>query len=178
MPPKAKFTKQEIICAAVNIVEREGLDNLTARALGDELGSSARPIFTVFNSMDEVITEVYAQANAVYGSYVEKGLGEDIAFRGVGKAYIGFAADRPRLFQLLFMKERSDVPEDVSILMGIEEHYADILKSIEQGYGLDEKTAKELYFHMWVYSHGIAVLIATKVCAFNSEQTTLMISEV
>ena len=54
MPPKPKFTKEEIVAAAVEIVRQEGEDALTARSLGNKLGASARPIFTVFNSMDEV----------------------------------------------------------------------------------------------------------------------------
>ena len=48
MPPKAKFTKAEIIEAALNIVRADGYEALTSRALGTYLGSSARPIFTVF----------------------------------------------------------------------------------------------------------------------------------
>ena len=43
MPPKAKFTKNEIINAGLEIVRRDGFEALTARALGAELGSSARP---------------------------------------------------------------------------------------------------------------------------------------
>ena len=47
MPPKAKFTKEEITEAALNIVQTNGFEALTARELGTRLGSSARPIFTV-----------------------------------------------------------------------------------------------------------------------------------
>ena len=54
MPPKAKFTRSELIQAALDLVRSKGADALTARALGQRLGSSARPIFTVFQSMDEV----------------------------------------------------------------------------------------------------------------------------
>ena len=54
MPPKAKFKKNEIIETALNIVRTRGFEALTARSLGAELGSSARPIFTVFQSMDEL----------------------------------------------------------------------------------------------------------------------------
>ena len=54
MPPKAKFSREEIIDAAINIVREDGFDALTSRALGKKLGSSARPIFTVFQNMEEV----------------------------------------------------------------------------------------------------------------------------
>ena len=40
MPPKAKFTKAEIIEAALNIVRTAGYEALTSRAVGTYLDSS------------------------------------------------------------------------------------------------------------------------------------------
>lgn len=71
MPPKAKFTKEEIIEAAFNIVKTDGFEALTSRALGTHLGSSARPIFTVFKNMDEVQQAVIESAKKLYKEYVE-----------------------------------------------------------------------------------------------------------
>ena len=53
MPPKAKFTKQQIVDAALEIFRDEGMEKLTSRNLGKKLGSSACPIFTVFSGMEE-----------------------------------------------------------------------------------------------------------------------------
>lgn len=178
MPPKAKFTREEIIDAAVALVESEGIDALTARSLGEKLGSSPRPIFTVFDGMSEVTDAVFRHANALYSRYVEEGLHESLAFRGVGKAYIRFAAEHPRLFQLLFMRERSSLPDKESVLVGIEEHYGNILQSIVKEYDVSTEHAKQIYFHLWVYSHGIAVLLATKVCSFTPQEISQNITEV
>ena len=54
MPPKPKFTREEVAKTAFDIVKKEGLSALTARELGSRLGTSARPIFTLFKSMEEV----------------------------------------------------------------------------------------------------------------------------
>ena len=54
MPPKARFTREQIINAALQIVRTEHFESLTARALGKKLGSSACPVFTVFENMEEV----------------------------------------------------------------------------------------------------------------------------
>lgn len=178
MPPRAKFTKEEIVETALRIVEREGLAALTARSLGAALGSSARPIFTVFDSMDDVLYAVNSRAKEIYGKYIEEGLREAVAFRGVGKAYIRFAAERPRLFRLLFMREQPQILDKYSVLQGIEEHYDAIIDSIVSGYDVDRPTALDLYWHLWVYSHGIAVLLATQVCAFTDEQISEMLSSV
>ncbi len=110
MPPKAKFTKDEIIEGALDIVRTEGFEALTSRALGKRLNSSARPIFTVFQSMDEVQSAVIGSAKALYKKYVDKGLTYEHPFKGVGTQYILFSVNEPKLFQLLFMTEQPQTP--------------------------------------------------------------------
>ena len=84
MPPKAKFTKEEIIETALKIVKTDGMEALTSRELGARLGSSARPVFTVFKNMDEVWQAVMEAAKTLYREYVKKGLTAERPFKGVG----------------------------------------------------------------------------------------------
>ena len=53
MPPKAKYTKQEIIEAAVGITREKGINAVTAREVGAALGVSSRPLFTLCKSRIE-----------------------------------------------------------------------------------------------------------------------------
>ena len=48
MAPKNKFTKEEIICAALDVVRAGGIGALTAKAIADRLGVSTRPIFSYY----------------------------------------------------------------------------------------------------------------------------------
>lgn len=178
MPPKAKFSRDEIADAALAIVRTDGIQALTARALGDRLGSSARPVFTIFQSMEEVQDEVMKAAKALYKEYIERGLLDTPAFRGVGTQYILFAIQEPKLFQLLFMAEKEHVPDLTEVLMLIDESYDRILASVEASYGLTGVSAEKLYHHMWIYSHGIAALCATKMCRFSREEIREMMAEV
>ncbi len=66
MPPKARFTKGQVVEAALNIIREESAESLTARALGKKLGSSACPIFTVYESMEEVKRDTMKAARALY----------------------------------------------------------------------------------------------------------------
>jgi len=178
MPPKAKFSRDEIVEAALALVRADGFQALTARALGDKLGSSARPVFTVFQSMEEVQDAVLKAAKALYKEYIEKGLLETPAFRGVGKQYVLFAIKEPKLFQLLFMTEQEHIPEFAEVLMLIDESYDKILDSVRTSYGLSGASAEKLYRHMWIYSHGIASLCATKMCQFSGEEISSLMAEV
>lgn len=178
MPPKAKFTKEEILSAALDIVRSKGIDALTARLLADALNSSPRPIFTVFAGMDEIVREVILKAKSLYAEYVRRGLACVPQFKGVGVQYILFAIEEPKLFQLLFMNERGSVPPLCEVLQLIEDSFEEILASITNAYGFDRDTALRLYYHMWIYSHGIATLCATKMCSFTAEDISRMLTEV
>ena len=178
MPPKAKFTRDIIIQAGLSIVRENGIEALTARALGAKLGSSARPIFTVFQSMDEVQAEVKESAKSIYDEYVRKGLEQELAFKGVGTQYIVFAIQEPKLFQLLFMSEQEQPPKVVNVMPIIDDNYEDILLSVQNGYHLSKNAAEQLYRHLWIYTHGIAVLCATNMCIFTAEEINKMIVQV
>lgn len=178
MPPKAKFTKEEITEAAFNIVRTDGLDALTSRELGVRLGSSARPIFTVFRNMEEVQQAVVDAAKTLYKEYVSKGLRAEHPFKGVGTQYILFSVNEPKLFQLLFMTERPQVPDLSGVLPLIEDSYEEILVSIQDDYGIDAVFAEKLYRHLWIYTHGIATLCATQMCRFTDTEISSMITEV
>lgn len=178
MPPKAKFTKEQIIGAALDIIREKGVDHLTARALGNKLGSSACPIFTVFKNMEEVQQLVIEAAKALYKEYVDKGLTEVPAFKGVGTQYILFAINEPNLFQLLFMTEQNLVSNLEGVLPLIDENYDQILLSIVTGYGIERNVAERLYRHLWIYTHGIATLCVTKLCRFTGKEIDDMMSEV
>lgn len=180
MPPKAKFTREQIIEAAFEIARVRGLEAVTARALGAQLGSSARPIFSVFESMEEVQKEVGAYARRLYRDYVTRGLSqtEMPAFKGVGMQYINFAITEPKLFQILFMTEQPEKPDVLNVLPVIDESYPQILASIRNGYHLDAEEAERLYRHLWIYTHGIAVLCATNMCTFTAEEMGKMMTQV
>lgn len=178
MPPKAKFTKEQITEAAFNIVREDGMEKLTARALGKKLGSSVCPIFTVFENMEQVQQEALKAAKAVYAEYVQIGLQQELAFKGVGTQYILFAMKEPKLFQLLFMSEQPQKPSVAGILPVIDESYDQILLSVQNGYGLSTQAAEALYRHLWIYTHGIAVLCATNMCSFTAGEISKMITEV
>lgn len=178
MPPKAKFTRKEILDMALTLTKEQGIDAVTARELGKRLGSSARPIFTVFESMEEVREQVVIQAKELYGQYMEEGLKNQLAFRGVGIAYIRFAREQPRLFQLLFMSVSERAADISMILPIIDEHYEKILQSVQEPYGLDRQAAEKIYQHLWTYTHGIATMFATGLCSCTMPQLEERLTEV
>jgi DNA-binding transcriptional regulator YbjK len=178
MPPKQKFTKKEIVTAALEITRRDGITALTARRLGTELGSSSRPIFTVFQKMDDVTSETIMAARALYNQYVAKAFAEPNPFKGVGMAYIQFAKHEPKLFHLLFMTENGAVPELADVLSMIDENSSQILETVQKEFRLDDTKARKVYQYLWIFTHGIAALCATKVCQFGEAEISAMLDDI
>ena len=178
MPPKSKFTKDEILDMALCITKEHGMEAVTARELGNRLGSSARPIFTVFENMDEVKELIVYKAKELYGQYVETGLKNQPAFKGVGIAYILFAIEEPKLFQLLFMRATQGTKDVSAILPVIDDNYDRILQSVQEPYCLEKEAAERIYQHLWTYTHGIATMFATGLCSYAMEEIEERLTEV
>ncbi len=170
MPPKPKFTSEEIINAAVDLVSERGIEFLTTRNLGEWLGSSARPIFTVFTSMDEVIGLVKKAALDRFNCYISEVVNFTPAFKEAGIRMVRFAIREPKLFQLIFMNENKN-PVNPGSFFGSLGDYEELCTGlICRDYGLNKDEAKVLFQHMWTYTYGISALCATKMCMFPEEE--------
>ena len=166
MPPKVKFTREQIITAALNVTRKNGIVGLTARGLAAELGSSAKPIFGLFQNMEEVQKEVIAAANTLYQSYISRGMteGKYPPYKASGIAYIQFAKEEKELFKLLFMRDRTGEK--------IEENREEIrpmLNIIMKNLGIREDEACVFHLELWLYVHGIATMIATNYLDWDIE---------
>ena len=177
MPPKPKFTKEEIVAAALELVSEKGIEALTARELGVRLGSSARPIFTVFSSMEEVQEEVRAAALKRFESYAEKAMHYTPVFKQVGMQMILFAMEEPKLYQLVYMSENAGATD----FEGIAQRLGDVAQLcvdvIQRDYGLSKKDARALFEHVWIYTFGIGALCATGMCRFSQEEIIQMLGQ-
>lgn len=177
MPPKAKFSREQIVSAAFRIVEEKGMSALSARSLAHALGTSTGPIFTAFDTIEEIQREVKSKAKELYGEYIKEGLKDTVAFKGAGMKYIQFAKDKPELFKLLFMSG-DGVNTVTHFLPYGDDNHPIILEAIEKNYGLSGGEAKNLYNHMSVYAFGFAALFAQRINVFNMEDISRMMSEV
>lgn len=157
MPPKCRFTREEIIQAALDLTAEKGVGALTARGLAQRIGSSAKPIFGLFANMEEVQQEVVKAANLRYQEYLRQDMsaGRYPPYKASGMAYIRFAREQKELFKLLFMRDRTHeekaAGDELEALLGL----------IQKNMGLSRDDAYRFHLEMWIYVHGIATMIAT-----------------
>ena len=176
MPPKPKFTKEEIVQTALEVVSRKGVEALTAKELGDALGSSARPIFTVFNSMKEVQDAVRDAAMRRFERFAEQKMPDMPLFKQVGMQMVLFGVQEPKLYQLLFMQENRNAVSFDDVFGELGPTAETCIRLIQEEYGMREAEAKLLFENVWIYTFGVGALCATRVCQFSEERLGQMLS--
>ena len=173
MPPKPKFTKEELVRAALELAREGGLELVVARNLGKKLNTAPSTIFTHFDSVEEIRHAVIEAARELYNGYVEEGLNMVPPMKGFAVQYIRFAMEESNLYSVLFMNKREGF-KYVDFIVN-EGHYERILSVAKNDFLLNREQAEFLYHNMWAYAHGIAVMSATGVCNFSLEEISQML---
>ena len=177
MPPKAKFTKEQITKAALGVVSEKGAQALTAKELGAALGTSTTPIFTVFNSMQEVQDAVMLAAMEQFEEYAHKAAHLGPVFKQVGMQMILFAKEEPKLYQLIFMSSISEAQTFDDIYAHLGSVADECLDVLQKDYDLSKDNAKTLFEHVWIHTFGIGALCATGMCRFSQEDIIQMLGQ-
>ena len=176
MPPKVKFRKEEIVQAALDVARVKGADGVTARDIAAQLGVSTRPIFTYFQNMQQVQEAVRQAAQALYHSYIKKGLEQVHPFIGLGEQYIRFATQEPELYRLLFLPlapgSENKAMEEMERTQNL------VLEFLQQIYQLDEAAAKRFFRDVWLVAHSLAALIVTNCCPYSPEEIRQILTSV
>lgn len=173
MPPKFKFTREEIIQEALDLTRKNGISAVTARALGERLHSSVKPIFGQFKNMEEVQKEVLKASYALSCTRMQELMesGEYPPYKASGIAYIRFAKEEPELFKLLYMRDRSNESFDDKIYM------KPLMEEVQKNLDLSEDDAYLFHLEMWIFVHGIAVMTATSYLEWDMDKVSEVLSD-
>ncbi len=168
MPPKFKFTKDEMISAALNVARRNGIEAVTARSIAKELGVSTQPVFTCFSSMEEAKREIVFAARGIFEEYVGNGLKERIPFFGYGRAYLKFAKEEPNLYKLLFLTAPDEWIDGAMAEM--KRSQSELRASLVKIYNISGDEADLFFRDLWLVVHSLATLIVTGCCPYTDEE--------
>lgn len=170
MPPKAKFTKEEIVKTAFDMTRENGFASVTARGLGQKLGSSSTPVFTVFKNMAEVQKEVRRLALKEFETYVADALNYTPAFKQFGMQMIRFAKEEPQLFRILYLEGFDENQTFDLMFEELGEPAKVCIDVIQKDYGLTHEESRLIFHQTWISTFSICVLLVNKICNFSEEE--------
>lgn len=156
MPPTVKTKKEDVVAAAFEVAKNSGVTSITAKRVSEELGTSVAPIFRVFQTIEELRTETVAQIYRFYLDYLKSFPFQRSNFFTYGLAYIQFAKTYPNLFDAL-MEWGFFTPDAVG--REVSKQFGFVEDSVVSVSRLSEQQAQELFYHIWLYTHGIASLV-------------------
>lgn len=155
MPPRPKFTHEEIINAAYVLLERSGAEAIVAREVARELGCTPAPIFTCFANMEELKAAVHRKAISECTEYLRDCPDYFPSFKEFGLRWVRLAKEHPHVYHEVFIRKTSGeglFADDLWQML--EPVRAEIVKT----FALSEAAASELLRDMLLYVHGIAAI--------------------
>lgn len=174
MARRKRYSIDDILEAAFQVVRKIGIQNLTARAIAQELNSSTMPIYTCVNSMQEVEESVVERAWKVLQGYQSRSWTGDV-FIDMGLGYVLFSKEEKYLFQCIHAESYEKINTWYS-----EKNIEDSLKKLADHpmfKNVSRPVAEKILFHGFLFSHGFASLLnsgmSTGVRALSSESAII-----
>lgn len=179
MPPKAKITKDMILNIVLDITRETGFETVNARSIANKLQCSTRPIFTCYENMDELKKEFLDFAYEYYEQYVTN-YNNSVSvspYLILPLSYIEFAQKETHLFKLLFVNDMDLEMTDAK------DFYKEIdnekkAKLFSENIGIEFEQSKTIFLDLFLYTHGIAVLTATKKLALDRDKAEKMVTNI
>ena len=172
MPKAMKYSKEEVVQVAYEIVKEEGIEGINARKIAKKLNASVHPIFNHFENIEELKKVVLEKIIKTYDSYMTSGKGKEKYYKEMGLSYIKFAKDFPQFFKIMFMN-----PSKLDAQNFIMSNSAgdEVIKAGQQLTGLPYEEQKKFHVKVWIFTHGIACLVATKTIQLSNKEIEEML---
>jgi AcrR family transcriptional regulator len=161
--------REEIIAAAARLIEEQGQDAVSLRAIARSAGITAPSIYAHFEDLDDVLEAVVANTFDALAGYLRRGVRAHTdpvgRLRGACHAYVAFGQEHPEQYAILFTRQVELSPEidkTVDSMLGAEA-FAFLLDGIRDcvAAGKSRSTQPiEDATALWVALHGYVSLRA------------------
>lgn len=173
MAPRRKCSKEEVVNAAYEIMLESGIENVAARNVAEKLNTSTGPIFTYFESMDQLKEAVYQRAKKRCLEYLYGSLDYFPAFKEFGLRVLQIARERSHEYELVFLLKgyKGDICGFFNAdLFGI---FDLMVMKLMETFPVFERDARSIVKDMTIYVAGIA----SKIIADSETMTDEEINE-
>ena len=139
--------RDEITDTALVVLERDGREGLTMRAIAQELDIQAPSLYKHINDKRELEIALIARGFADQADRFERVLEDGGGASEIADAYLQWALEHPHLYQLMHSEAlpRDDLPE------GAEERSIDVVLRAFDGDRIRARAA-------WAFAHGMVSL--------------------
>jgi AcrR family transcriptional regulator len=170
--------RARVALAAREVFESGGVEGISMRRLAERVGVSATAIYRHFRDKDEILDELISAGLAVLSEYLAPALkakDPERRLRGLIDAYLRFAVEQPRYFDLAFlvrgpstrMAEELERHNRLTFKMAIEQ----VAACMEAGIFRPGDPIETAVF-LWSTAHGLVTLHRMNRFGGGTEQFT------
>lgn len=175
MSKNVTITKEMILASAFDIVREKGLEGISNRELAKKLNCSIRPIYYQFQNVEELYNELYIEIEKYFYRFLMDNMNDDMPkYKQVGINYIKFAKKEKEFFKILFMSE-VDLGLSDFITKDMED-FKELSKLIKISTNLNDEDIESFHIKMWIFSHGLATLVASSTINISDKQLKQLLS--
>lgn len=177
MARKESVTKKILSDGAFELLREQGAEMLTARKLAGYVGCSTQPIFRIYESMEDLSSEMFSKAAEFYEEYCvnyEKTC--PVPFVDLALCYVNFAKEESNLFKLLFMTKHNEDVTMYNLLNGKEGGF--VIKELRRIPNLDMNNAETIFMKVFVFMHGMACMVTNGEFDLDNNEVTEMLKSV
>ena len=159
MPRKSTIQKEELIECGLNLIRQEGWPSIGIRSLARAAGCSTQPVISHFPTLEALQKELWKAAERLQEQMLFDIQPDQDFLMQIGKNYIRFALEEPRLFQTVF---DSDWNQPASLQNMLEDPALQpILSQIQAETALTRKQTLQMFGILSMLLHGYASLAAS-----------------
>ncbi len=160
-------TRQQILQEARELFLKGGLGAFSMRAVADRVGVSATALYRHFDDKDALLASLLGEAFSTFGSYLGRALAGKTPlerFRLTGAAYVDFALDHPRDYELMFLTNCRDlgfkrIVDEVGERSSTTfEFLVDRVEECLKTRVFAKGDARQIALHAWATLHGVVSL--------------------
>jgi AcrR family transcriptional regulator len=160
-------TRDRILDCACHLYLEDGLDGFSMRKLAGAVGVTAPALYRYYDNKEAVLVDVVSEAYRRLAGYLYAALrGEtpEERFRLAGQAYLRFALDHERLYEVLFaapefMGMGEEAPEEIqSQACAVGQFWKDRVRECVDTGVLREQDQDAVAQTLWAHSHGLISL--------------------
>ena len=161
------ISKEIVVNTAVKMVKKDGWESLNARSISKEIGVSTKPLYRLYTGMEELKKDTYNEIYKIYDDFINKRVYNKNALVTLCVAYVEFANENNNLFKCLFLSNNLKWKSIDDVLN--EKWNQSTIINIVNKFGYTFEDAKSLFMHVWLYSNGLATLVATNKIKIDSK---------
>lgn len=156
MVRKVVFSSEDVVKAGLAVMDKDGVENLSARRVAEELGASTAPVYSNFENMDDLVKAVKQAAVGLLLELTREKHTEN-AFLNMGVGVLEFARRHPLLYGALFQQANDDCEAGPGVMKELLKRMA-VLPDLNQ---LKPVERIILLRKVAIFTHGLA----TEICS-------------